>query len=365
MLERKRDSTIDVIKGIGIVLMVYRHARGPFSEYVVLFHMALFFIASGYLYNGNKIKNFEKLFIFIIRKIQNLWIPYFSFTVIYILLNNIFIKINIYTNDSKILTTASEYLTLGKIYDIKMIIREIIKAIFFQANTQMGGALWFFGTLFNVIILFAVLDYIFRKTIGNSCIMQGILSLIFLMIGYLCGKQNIYIYGLARTMSVYSLIYIGVIIKKFTLMKILENKVVKEIFLFGSCIMIIIGKNIGTISVVGNRFKDPVFFLLMSISGWILVWSIAKIIVKGKKIILKNLCYISQHSVYIIGLHFLCFKLVSLAAVIIYAYPAYRLAEFPILMRGCFWALIYTIIGIIIPLIFEKILKLFFSKIKS
>lgn len=358
MTEKRRDSTIDVLKGIGIVFMVYRHARGPLSEYIILFHMALFFIASGYLYNGSKIQNFRGMLNFVVRKIKSLWMPYFSFTLIYILLNNIFIEVNIYTNNKEIFNTASEYLTLGQKYDVNMIIREIVKAIFFQANTQMGGALWFFGTLFNVIVLFAIFDYVFRKIGKNSYIMQGILAFIFLIVGYLCGKQQLYIYGLARTMTVYSLIYCGVIIKKFELMKKLENEMFRLVIVGISGITIIVGKNIGTISVVGNKFNDPIFFLVMSISGWILVWSVAKMISKSKIFILNVLSYISQHAVYIIGLHFLCFKLISLIAVIMYNYPSYRLAEFPILMKGCFWAVSYTTVGIGIPLLFEKSLKL-------
>ena len=69
----KRDTQIDILKGIGIFLMVFRHARGPYSDFVLLFHMALFFIASGYLYkrdNEYTKNNFVK---FIKRKLKSLW----------------------------------------------------------------------------------------------------------------------------------------------------------------------------------------------------------------------------------------------------------------------------------------------------
>lgn len=49
-----RDITLDLVKGIGILLMVIRHARAPYSDFVLLFHMAIFFIASGYLYVSGK-----------------------------------------------------------------------------------------------------------------------------------------------------------------------------------------------------------------------------------------------------------------------------------------------------------------------
>ncbi len=59
VIAKNRDLTIDAIKGMGIVLMVYLHAGGGFSEFVNLFHMAVFFIASGYLWNRNKAADFS------------------------------------------------------------------------------------------------------------------------------------------------------------------------------------------------------------------------------------------------------------------------------------------------------------------
>ena len=47
----ERYKVIDVIKGYGICLMVCGHSGAPFTDWIYLFHMALFFIASGYLWN--------------------------------------------------------------------------------------------------------------------------------------------------------------------------------------------------------------------------------------------------------------------------------------------------------------------------
>lgn len=39
---KKRDETIDIIKGIGILCVVIGHAHAPFSSFIYLFHMAIF-----------------------------------------------------------------------------------------------------------------------------------------------------------------------------------------------------------------------------------------------------------------------------------------------------------------------------------
>ena len=45
-----RNKMIDLMKGIGIFLVVLAHTEPPHVEYIKLFHMAVFFIWSGYSY---------------------------------------------------------------------------------------------------------------------------------------------------------------------------------------------------------------------------------------------------------------------------------------------------------------------------
>ena len=46
---KQRDKSIDIAKGIGIILVVYGHLACPISEEIFLFHMPLFFLLSGFL----------------------------------------------------------------------------------------------------------------------------------------------------------------------------------------------------------------------------------------------------------------------------------------------------------------------------
>ena len=49
-VQKKRIDEIDVIKAIGIILMVVGHAEAPMKQFLYLFHMAIFFIASGFFF---------------------------------------------------------------------------------------------------------------------------------------------------------------------------------------------------------------------------------------------------------------------------------------------------------------------------
>lgn len=59
-----RDKTIDVLKGIGIILVVIGHSGCPnlLKDFIYSFHMPLFFIASGYFFNENYLESKKKYF---------------------------------------------------------------------------------------------------------------------------------------------------------------------------------------------------------------------------------------------------------------------------------------------------------------
>ena len=50
-MAKQRDLVLDSMRGIGIVLMVLGHAGFPSSSFIYLFHMALFFMLSGWFFS--------------------------------------------------------------------------------------------------------------------------------------------------------------------------------------------------------------------------------------------------------------------------------------------------------------------------
>ena len=73
-----RISWIDILRGIGIILMVYGHiCYSQYSyDWINSFHMAVFFFAAGYVYHKRPIMSDIK------RRAYTLLIPYFSFGVL-------------------------------------------------------------------------------------------------------------------------------------------------------------------------------------------------------------------------------------------------------------------------------------------
>lgn len=59
---KERNVTIDIMKGIGIILMVVGHSGYPsfLRNFIYTFHMPLFFMISGYLITESKLNVIKK-----------------------------------------------------------------------------------------------------------------------------------------------------------------------------------------------------------------------------------------------------------------------------------------------------------------
>lgn len=131
---KTRNKGLDIAKGIGIILVVLGHACSPASLFTAQFHMPLFFVISGYLFDGrNSVKDFIK------RKINSLYLPF-------IIWNILFIGLTVLKN---ILTSTP---TLG--YAVKSVIKTLLTL---DKHVHLG-ATWFLGALFVMSILYKLCD---------------------------------------------------------------------------------------------------------------------------------------------------------------------------------------------------------------
>lgn len=127
---KDRIEYLDIAKGIGIIIVVWFHARGPFHSYFSLFFMPLFFLISGYLYNpNNTLSNFIK------RKFLSLYVPFVFWNLCFLFLRSL----NGFSLSHTIRFTLKVLLTLDK-------------------DGDYLGAIWFLGALFTESVLYKVLD---------------------------------------------------------------------------------------------------------------------------------------------------------------------------------------------------------------
>ena len=76
-----RIKAYDIAKGIGILLMVIGHITGmvPIHKFIYQFHMPLFLLLSGMLFNEHKWKSTQ---LFVVSRIKTILIPYAFFSII-------------------------------------------------------------------------------------------------------------------------------------------------------------------------------------------------------------------------------------------------------------------------------------------
>lgn len=158
------NDSVSIVKAIGIILMVLGHSGCPdfLYNFIYQFHMPLFFFISGYCF---KEKYINDLSVFIKRRIKGLYLPYVKYSLLFLLLHNIFFRINIYNGEYGFNGRVSELYGYDTFF-IKVI--NIITGMF--GHEQLLGGFWFLKQLLfaSIISLFAI-KYIRNVKITGGC----------------------------------------------------------------------------------------------------------------------------------------------------------------------------------------------------
>lgn len=187
-----RDYTWDVVRGIGILMVVLGHcAMRPLVDFVYLFHMGLFFFVSGYFMKiadkGAFLVNEKR---YIKRKLRTLWLPFVIFTLFILALQNIFVDYNM------------AEVRYPKMEGVKMALKVLA---FKQVDNPVLCPIWFLKSLFfSCIIVYTVMSLI-RKEKYRATFFVALYALITIL-------QNLHVplpNAIYRELTVSFIIYIG------------------------------------------------------------------------------------------------------------------------------------------------------------
>lgn len=371
-----RSRTIDIAKGILIILVVCGHC-GIFEQKIYLFHMAAFFIISGYTINPKYFNGKSELFLFIKKRVKSLWLPYIAVNIPLILLHNAFIRLNIYAADESFILVqgiGNQY-GIKSFYSLKDIIINTVKCLLFCHSEQLAGTTWFLRTLFITSVVFVILQYGINRVINNKlgkiklAFIPCVIGIAMLMIGFYFEFEQLGIpstvISLARQLFyTYVLIAIGLSAKQFDMVDFIdEHKTVSMLIMFVSAIPIMLYQ--GNIALGNNQIINPFLFLLLSISGTSMVLCISSLAPKGS-IIEKGLLVAGKNSLSIMIWHLFAFKLVHIIQILFYSFPNIYLACFPTLKtEPKFWSIVYLTVGVFVPLALNTVYKSVVSNISA
>ena len=193
----KRNSVIDIYKGIGIVLVLMGHIGfGASSSYIShAFHMPMFFFISGYLYHRNTEDGF---WAWVKKKARTLLAPYCVFGV----LNYLFWMLIQFQKGENIS------------------IAPIIHLLFENTTGLASGSLWFLTAIFFANVCFGVVDRYIKNPVW-----KGVLVVLVANIGIFAAEYFPFRlpYAMDAGMVGVGLFYAGYLLKKYEDKKLIHH----------------------------------------------------------------------------------------------------------------------------------------------
>lgn len=337
MRKRNQIEYLTVAKAILIFAIVLGHCEAPVKNFVYLFHVAAFFFISGYFYKDEYSK---RPFYFLKKKVQSIYVPFFVFSYIFLFLHNIFLNLNIYSELTGYKNSSTQY------YATNDFINWIVKVPTFAIDEPMAGTFWFLVCLFTVNVMFCLLSFAIEK-ITNKHIeyYRFFVVSILLVMGFASIYFDISLKrNLEKSLILLTVFYLGYLYKRN------EYKIPFSIYhMLLAFAILLVSMLFGKIDIVSNIYTNPLFFLVCSMAGVYFVFSVSKFIsgIFPKWILIE---YVGNSSLIIMILHFICFKAVNWLQIVIYNYPNYMMAKFPVLDGSHGWWIMYALVGTLAPI---------------
>ncbi len=252
-MKKSRLGFIDIARAFAIIFIVFGHTivhnQNSYLLYQFLysFHVVLFFIISGYIYQDNQtIKEFTK------KRFFSLMIPYFIFSILFLIPYFIF-GINV-----------KEAMGANGSTNLVPLFKEIIYGVGANGSLKQNTSLWFLPALFTTEVLYKLLNslslYKERKPITK---------LLFLTMISFIGTKIPFImpWGLNTAITLLVFYELGNQLKEKNILQFISNHIFLEelVRLLVIISYFIYNKNI-TISCVDYKYGNYFIFLFTSIS---------------------------------------------------------------------------------------------------
>lgn len=264
MQKKKRYENIDFMKGICILLVVATHLDLPVLSHPAfsLFRMPLYYFLSGIFFS-----RYDCLNTFLIKKTNNLIIPYFFFS--------------IFTCLAILVFYYGKGLTMVDAYE--------------QSGPLHNGPIWFLISLFEVGIIMYYVSAIKSKSI------QLVVVLILSSFGYvLCRTKIILPFYFNTALLGVAFYYSGYLLRSYHILE--DNAYAAIKFLLFLIVFLVVSfvaipnKRVGLISY--NIPFSYHWFLVAGLSGTLALFYLSKVV---KKVSVVN--YFGRYSIIVLGVH--------------------------------------------------------------
>ena len=331
-----RDNGVTISKGLCIILVVMCHSRCPdiIQSLFIMFAMPLFFFMSGYCF---KEKYLGETWSFAKKRVTGIYWPYVKWSLLFLLLHNVFFYLDIYSDEYGFNGRASA------LYTISDFLNHTVSII-----TKMGGqerllgGYWFMKLLFVGSFIFFFTLKILRSSLWGLVVLLSFavcLSFIHKSIPYF----NI---GTRECFAAF-FIYVGYLYKQHQL-----NWHSSPWLWCVSAILVAIGSKYWYTTMHAYEYWIVLPYAITATSAVLLVLCLSqRIAEKSNNRVSRFLIFTGDHTMEVLTWHLLSMKLVSLAIIYIYGLPIKQLSEFSVIESYAHegWWVVYVFVGVGIP----------------
>ncbi|MBO5185714.1 MAG: acyltransferase family protein [Prevotella sp.] len=339
-----RNSKLDILKGIGIISVVIGHAFNTdiffsvisedIKRFVYIYHLPVFFLCSGFLFNENKT---------FISLLKSIWKKYIKFIIIVL-------------SSLLLLPLWYELVVINDVISVKVLVTKIFRILLFRPSGIFVHAMYFIPFLCFTQFLY----WICIKFIGTSIRRQVFIIILAMIIGvFLTENKYMHYYNINISVLMLPIMFLGKYMRNNCFVEIGNSTNV--IWLVASFLLITImnkyfsqeidlSRNI----IYGGYLFYPIVFigLIFSISlSEVFMQANSKISIYVRDIV--KLC--GRYSLYIMAYHFIAFKLIDGIYGIINNTDVSVNAIWPIAHPEL--RLIYVIVGCFFPILGIELFK--------
>ena len=159
-----RDNSVSIAKAFAIMLMVLAHTWfiDIGNKWINMFHMPLFFFMAGYCFKDKYLTDFKT---FASKKVSGLYKPFVKWSLVFLVLHNVFFNFNIYNSEFGYRGNVSQ------LYSLKDFVQRTIRIVTcMSGNDGLIGGYWFLKSL----LIGSLIAYFFIKYIKNPMVRGGI-----------------------------------------------------------------------------------------------------------------------------------------------------------------------------------------------
>lgn len=350
-----RDTTFSIYKALAILLVVVAHAMPPdyVARFAYLINVPAFFVLAGYFFKTDYLQQKSA---YVVGRFRRLYVPFFTWSVLFLLLHNLFFSLGIlseqYGNGAGGVTHP---------YTLHQMAQNLWSITFNMSGYDpfLGGAFWFFRTLFIASIAYLGLMAVAatRRWLRQPWQQAVAIALVMLALATWKSLEGLKVTGVAQggTREIMAIFFlaVGFLLRQseaHARFAVLHHPMVG---IFTGALPLVLLTIFYPVSMAPTLSIGGLYALaLAGIAGFLFLRGVASFLNELPQRAHRVLVFVGDNTLYVFGFHLLAFKLVSALKVGVLGLPWQAVGGHPVVQGhpdAYFW-LLYTLVGVAVPL---------------